>query len=348
MPKKLKASIFFILSLSLLSACLFKKPENSQAFNKTFPDPQDSLPRPVNTSGETAVIYLGGFTSCGYESNKNFPDSVNPTAKRQDFAIASLISWVEKMAIAHNGAHKTLITCFPLWTNFGTNLDPSAPLDSSILRVSGIPRPHGDSKITTFSNPIYFRHNLSGTTTPPQKASLGAFLTHIGELLVENGIRKVAIIGHSYGGYTGMQIAKSLIQGSTPLLLTTLVTLDPISMNQCLPEVLVGGVEANQAFPGCSNAPGINMIDHTIDSNDINSIASRVPWLNFWQETDKFLHSSAINVPGIINTEVAFDTKSQKGIVNHLFYSFPDNKKNPQWPSITNDIIEKIHMSLIK
>jgi pimeloyl-ACP methyl ester carboxylesterase len=86
----------------------------------------------------------------------------------------------------------------------------------------------------------------------------------------------VFIVGHSYGGWLAMHLAETL---SLPQKLDALVTVDPIS-TECGPAGVVLGSSA------CSGAP-----------TDLNNVAIKSHagrWVNFYQDSDWWLHSSSI------------------------------------------------------
>lgn len=328
-----------VMSILMIISTVSCKTKNSDSLSASVN--RTDLLQSQADSASTAVLILGGFTSCGYKSGQNFPDDVDPITTPEGASLGSLAQWVSKMVKAHRGSHKFLLSCYPFWTNFGPNLD------TMLKSLSGIPRPQGHLAQTTFSNSIYFRHSLAGPTTPTLRENLGNFLAKLGPLLDQNGIQKVAIIGHSFGGYTAIQAAKHLVNGNHKVQLSLLVTLDPISMNQCLPEVFSKGIQAKNGLPGCTNAPGINMNDATINKSDMEKIASKVPWFNYWQGVDRYLHSSPIDIGDIQNIEIVHNRTNTEGIGNHVFYSFPDDRNNPQWPKTSDEIIEKLHQSLV-
>lgn len=92
---------------------------------------------------------------------------------------------------------------------------------------------------------------------------------------------RLRLVGHSYGGWTVMSLAKDLPASVT---IDTLVTIDPISTRDCTPlDFLSGGA-------GCKRAPS----DFGVDG--LAAIKKRVgPWVNFYQTSDTVLFSSPTN-----------------------------------------------------
>lgn len=95
--------------------------------------------------------------------------------------------------------------------------------------------------------------------------------------IAEEAPANVYLIGHSYGGWLGMQTALSLQQQVRTI--GGLYTIDPISPNEC---------SFWNPF-GCTSAPS------DFSATDLNSLGTNNrSWINFFENETLFLHSSAI------------------------------------------------------
>ena len=108
----------------------------------------------------------------------------------------------------------------------------------------------------------------------------------VGEELKKIAPVKLHLVGHSYGGWTIMQLAKNLppeieIEGFT--------TIDPISVKECNAAVYASLILGGGNINGCQRAPA----DFT--ESDIKAIRSRTNrWTNYYQNNFPFLHSGPI------------------------------------------------------
>ncbi len=94
---------------------------------------------------------------------------------------------------------------------------------------------------------------------------------------------EVLMVGHSYGGWTAMDMALKLPPGAK---LKGIVTLDPISHEDCVTnDVIASGFEA---VPGCTRAPT------DFGDEKIKSLSEAAEWLNYYQDQVSFLHSGEI------------------------------------------------------
>jgi pimeloyl-ACP methyl ester carboxylesterase len=193
---------------------------------------------------------------------------------------------------------------------------------------------------------IYLRHDLTGTMSSTVQVKLGQFLSQLESQLASQHVRKVAIIGHSYGGYTSMLVAKAFSNPGSRIKVVSLTTLDPISMDTCQPQILLNYLVREAPAPGCNEAPATSQKDSHISMDDVTKIAATVPWTNLWQGVDTYLHASPIAVPGIDNQEVIYDRNNKNGFANHFLFVFPADKVNPAWPRIAENVLSKMAGSL--
>ena len=98
------------------------------------------------------------------------------------------------------------------------------------------------------------------------------------------------LIGHSYGGWNVMKASATLPE---QVRIKSLVTIDPISMENCKPDVFASAyVRSTFSFNpsvGCTQAPE----DLRPHFTAINKRSSR--WQHFYQNDYGFLHSSAVS-----------------------------------------------------
>lgn len=117
--------------------------------------------------------------------------------------------------------------------------------------------------------------NVKSVVLSDLAKELGALLTTKAQ-----GAR-VRLVGHSYGGWTALSLAKDL---DPKLTVDALVTIDPISVRECNAVVLAAGGE------GCRRAP----TDFGVDGLAV--IKKRVGnWINIYQTSDTLLNSGPMN-----------------------------------------------------
>lgn len=106
------------------------------------------------------------------------------------------------------------------------------------------------------------------------------------ELLAGVDTPQVLLVGHSYGGWTAMDVAKNL---PATVKLKGLVTLDPISHVDCDPESFILATFGGATEEGCTRAP------QDFGEAGIAQIAKKAEeWLNYYQTKVEFLHSGEI------------------------------------------------------
>ncbi len=132
----------------------------------------------------------------------------------------------------------------------------------------------------------------------------------LSKVLSDQSDISIHLVGHSYGGWTAMKIAKEL-ELKNRFSIKNLVTIDPISRSECTPKKFTEGlpdVEIKRIIEkmlsgytltaedtpttnkGCLRAPS--------DLGDAIAILARTSrWTNFYQENYPFLHSSSIPGP---------------------------------------------------
>lgn len=92
------------------------------------------------------------------------------------------------------------------------------------------------------------------------------------------------LVGHSYGGWTAMDVA---IKRSPGVKVKAIVTLDPISHTDCTTNDVIEA--AFNPIPGCTRAP------EDFSPEKIKALAEDAgEWLNYWQDKVSFLHSGEI------------------------------------------------------
>jgi hypothetical protein len=299
-----------------------------------------SSDRDILSSGnppDTAVLYLGGFNSCHKASDPGNADNLDPIAPIEDDYGMSMVRWKYRFDKALSTPHRTLITCYPFWTDLTQEGLPVAT--NKVSSEAQTPFPYRSGSLGA---KLYFRHNLSGPWISTQKTTLGNFLASLEAQLKAQKVKKVAIIGHSYGGYTAMLVAKALSYKDSPIKVTSLTTLDPISIDTCQPRNIVNMLQFSTISPACNQAPATGLSDTNITSSEISTLAANIPWTNLWQGADIYLHSSPISNSSIDNIEVIYSKEKIHGIINHLLFLYPDDKTNDKWPSIADSVISKM------
>ena len=329
-----------LFSITLLSTFGFSCGHNSrkptaslsQAADREYVSTHENHP-------EVAVLYFGGYTSCSTAKNMSYPNNVDPIAKPTDSFTISMARWLNGFDKSYPSPRRSLISCYPFWTNI--RKDEVSPAPGS-LRTHGLIASH----VNPMESSIYIRHDLTGGMSPTVQINLGQFLSKIETLLASQNIKKVAIIGHSYGGYTALLVAKALSAPGSRTKVTHLTTLDPISMDTCQPQILVNHLVREAPAPGCNEAPATGTRDSFLSLDDLKKIAANIPWTNLWQGVDTYLHSSPIDIPGIENQEVIYNQQSKDGFANHFLFVFPSDKTNPTWPKVADKILKKIASTL--
>jgi len=306
-----------------------------------------SLPQSTGAAGDAtgdkdpdaAVLYFGGYTSCATAKNMGYPNNAEPIGPASDPFTISMTRWMNGFKKVYPKPHRTLISCYPFWTNFRKEGGSSAGTSAGTL---GLLAPH----VSPMDSYIYLRHDLNGAMIPTVHVKLGQFLEQLESQLASQQIKKVAIIGHSYGGYTSMLVAKALSAPGSRVKVTSLTTLDPISMDKCQPQILVNNLVREAPAPGCNEAPATGLKDSHISVDDVKRIAATVPWTNFWQGVDRYLHASPLAVAGVDNQEVIYDKNNKNGFANHFLFVFPTDKTNPAWPKIADSILRNMAIRL--
>lgn len=122
--------------------------------------------------------------------------------------------------------------------------------------------------------------------------SIDRWVEVIGGFLLQKDARekvRVGIVGHSYGGWTAMQVAAKIINLKNERLdLVGLVTLDPISRVDCTPAGFIAATLSGQSQPGCQRAPT------DMGSKELETIKKGTKWVNYYQTAVTVLHSGPI------------------------------------------------------
>jgi hypothetical protein len=330
-----------LIAIGLLSQSIYGcgqwpiKGDNS--FSKSTSDGKGS----DSKTDDVAVLYFGGFNSCSQVADQGYPDNLEPITPSWDNYGMSMVRWIQEFGNAYSRPHRTLIACYPFWTNLPR--DGIKASSSSESQTSEKPSPRHVDVMDAF---IYIRHNLAGSTIPTKKIRLQELLLSLETQLASQNITRVAVLGHSYGGYTAMLVAKALSTAGSRLKVTSLTTLDPISMDTCQPQNIIDALQQNAKPLGCNQAPSIGLKDNYISPADIKRLAANIPWTNIWQGADIYLHSSPIAFPGVDNLEVVYNKDKPHGVANHVMFLYPKAKTNPTWPKVAEGVIQKVAKSL--
>ena len=151
----------------------------------------------------------------------------------------------------------------------------------------------------TAPNTVYYSTSEYPKFT--QFASLSDFTAKVNQQVAKTTNAQVRIVGYSYGGWTAMKVAKDM-ELKDAAKITSLVTIDPISVPNCTPNDFVGSLDT-QAAKGCTEAPS----DFT--SDDVAKIKGRAKvWSNFYQTDQTILHSGEI--AGSDNTKLTLSPPS--------------------------------------
>ena len=101
------------------------------------------------------------------------------------------------------------------------------------------------------------------------------------------------IFGHSYGGFTAIQIADAFVEETQAL-----VTTDPISMMTCQARDMVTNIykTLTRSLPGCQQAPYDRFSLESIQKlkKHMTDSSSKKWWLNFYQKSFPWLRSGLI------------------------------------------------------
>lgn len=210
-------------------------------------------------SFDPVVIVLGGFWSCGSKTTS------------KNFAEWSPIETHSAAANMVGVATKNLTTV-------------KAALRSDVNQWLSCYTPEIEVNNINFVNTLDQKNSVSRT-------SVDQMIDELNKNLNKLNNPKVAIIGHSYGGWTAMKLALNLTPKAT---LSTLVTIDPISKQTCTPRVFLNATNTKDTNTGCHRAPG----SPEFSQQDLEKIAKRSNgfWYNYYQTDAKLLHSSAIGL----------------------------------------------------
>ena len=137
------------------------------------------------------------------------------------------------------------------------------------------------------------------------------YLSHI-KFEIQNFIQKkeeegktvdLYIIGHSYGGFTGIQLADYFHESFRGM-----ITIDPISMLNCQAQDMATKVYSTITLkhPGCQTYPKdpISFASIARLKKDILQSNNEKWWINLYQRSFPWLRSSAMNREGIVDIEV--------------------------------------------
>lgn len=169
--------------------------------------------------------------------------------------------------------------------------------------------------------PIYYTSNLSGQNTL-SRSSVDEMLQRIFLDLSRLPNPVLAVVGHSYGGWTAMYFMQQLAK-TYPV--RYLATIDPISRRNCTPDVLATDAY-NQKHDGeCQKAPG------DFDKSNLDEILGKAQnnWHNYYQSTTKYLHSGPMydSQNLIMNREIRYPDHPDT-LGGHLRFLIDENLVN--------------------
>ena len=101
--------------------------------------------------------------------------------------------------------------------------------------------------------------------------------------------KRVAIVGHSYGGWLALNAALAL---PADIKLVSLTTIDPISQKSCVKHTL--GVRAVSTILGDDANPGCQRFPDDIGPQDRQRLAASTAWRNYFQKRTALLRSGPV------------------------------------------------------
>lgn len=242
---------------------------------------EDAVSEVMTTDGsDPVVIVLGGYWSCGSETmSKNKADW---SPKESHGAGASMYTIITRQNQAIKNALKG---------DFGVVMSCYYPE----IEITG----------------INYINNLDGNNSIA-RTDLNEMFQSINSSLEKLKNPKVTIVGHSYGGWTAMKLVQNLNPKAT---LNTLVTIDPISRENCRPRALIENLTLEgPGVRGCNEAPS------DFDGKAIDMIARRAgSWYNYYQTSAVKLHSSTFSSSLVKNEEVIYQPKDKK-FESHILF----------------------------
>ncbi len=297
-----------ILAIIFVGAC---KAPNSASLKQEVAATSAAEPG----AAKILLVLNGGFNSCGSEVVQAQVPAHNdlPTSENRDFAVAA--SGQEptrlKPGFALTGAaaddatalrltplksslyYHAVRTCVPSELNNESTpfrCPPPSLEETAIeggkrqgLRMSWVASCYGMD-----ANTVHYVDSES----PEKNINVGtraALWQHIAKLARDAD--RVLVLGHSYGGWTAMQLLLSGVQLNK---VKALATVDPISVVDCTPGAYM------KSSPGCQKFPA----DITAEQRRaVAKIAGN--WRNFWQDVTKGgflsspLHSGPAQVAGV-------------------------------------------------
>ena len=144
-------------------------------------------------------------------------------------------------------------------------------------------------------------------------------LARMNEMILALPNPEVSIIGHSYGGWTAMKLMLAL---DPSIKVHRLITLDPISRDNCSLQQFAKNAEAI-IDNASSNSRGCSIAPEDFTATELAAIAAKTEkWVNYYQTTGIFLHSSAITGPAAVtNVEKRYDI-NPKGFGPHVSFLY--------------------------
>jgi hypothetical protein len=126
---------------------------------------------------------------------------------------------------------------------------------------------------------------------------------------------RVVVVGFSYGGWLALKLLPML---EKQVQILGLLTIDPISMDQCPMIDLLNGALRGESLEGCVSAP------HDVTSEEL-SMATQKPgsWLNVYQDTGFYLHSGPLS--GARNAVKNHPNTNPRSIWTHLVLTWDES-----------------------
>ena len=130
------------------------------------------------------------------------------------------------------------------------------------------------------------KYSSSDKPDEVQEALLSDFFNAMDGLITASPDAAVHVVGHSYGGWLGMDFVK---RPKVNLALASLTTIDPISKVQCTPALVINSVLGSPVNQGCISAPA------DFSTTDLDTINQRTQsWINYYQTDATILHSGEL------------------------------------------------------
>jgi pimeloyl-ACP methyl ester carboxylesterase len=207
------------------------------------------------------ILVLGGYQSCPLSRELVVMPTAGTIAKMEP-GITALKSDFER---AHGQTPKFLFACY-------TGILRDMTLDRLELWIS---------YQSNFGSKQVHKLRSSGIR---DRSAISPLYRTVSDFVDPLSNPKIYIVGHSYGGWSAIQVAQEL--GDRGFHVSGLTTIDPINPVLCKPRALAGNILSSGSAPlGCLTAPS------DFDSRIFQHVSW---WRNFYQKQTTILHSDAI------------------------------------------------------